>query len=280
MVQVGKTPLIPLKEILPGTLFENAYIKDEGQNPFQSIKDRRNSMIVHDATRIGVDKLVLITSGNNGHSLASLAKGFPLVVVCIVDRNIHKDVKALLQKIAHQVIEVNLQHKILRTEEVISFAREKSEEVIWDVTNGYEQAYTTIIAELRRVKPDFIITPVGSGENFVGLVNGVELYHIPTKVIGVGVQSQTYSVADKLYSPWTPYGKAMTMMQKRGHIIYSLTEDEIRQSYNKMKDHLTCEPSSAVVFGALEKHPFSMSDRIVLINSGRLPIPNTFSIDS
>lgn len=180
--------------------------------------------------------------------------------------------KDILRKTAYQVIEVNLQHKILRPEEVISFAREKEDEVLWEVTNGYEQAYTSIVAELREIKPQYIVTPIGSGENFVGLVNGIEFYRMPTKVIGIGVQNQTYSFADKLYTPWIPYNKALTIFQKRGHIIYRLAEDEIRQVYDRMKTKLHCEPSSAVVFAAPEKHNFDTNDTIVFINSGRSPL--------
>lgn len=268
---VGKTPLLPFPDLDPGTLFRHAYVKDESRNPSGSIKDRRNLHIVNEAVRLGVDKLVLITSGNSGYSLATLAKGTPLLVVCIVDKNIDAATKDLLRKVAYQVIEVNLQHKILRPEEVISFAREREDEVIWEVTNGYEQAYASLVAELRPLKPDYIVTPVGSGENFVGFVNGVDFYRLPTKVIGIGVQNQSHSFADKLYTPWTPYSKALTIMQKRGHVVYRLSEDEIRSAYDRMKGRLQCEPSSAVVFAAPDKHNFRPEDVIVFINSGQSP---------
>lgn len=269
---VGHTPLLKLTDVIPDTPFLHSYVKDESANPYGTIKDRRNLFIVNEALRLGVDKLVLITSGNNGFSLASFAKGTPLLVVCVVDRNVSPKIKNLLKKQAYQVIEVNLQHKILRPEEIISFAREKEGEVIWEVTNGYEQAYTSIIGELRQLKPDFIVTPVGSGENFVGLVNGIDFYRLPTKVIGIGAQNQTYSFADKLYTLWTPYNKALTIFQKRGHIIYRLSEDEIREIYSRVKSFLRCEPSSAVVFAAMEKHDFHHEDAIVFLNTGRSPI--------
>ena len=167
MANIGKTPLLRLRDLDPTTPLVNAYVKDESANAFGVLKDRRNLLIVNEALRLGVDKLVLITSGNSGFSLAMLAKGTPLLVVCLVDRNLPARAKQSLQQVAHQVIEVNLQHKILRPEEVISFAREKEGEVIWDITNGYEQAYASVVAELRELQPQYIVTPLGSGENFV-----------------------------------------------------------------------------------------------------------------
>lgn len=273
-IKVGKTPLIPFKKIFPDLPFANAFCKDESTNPSGSFKDRRSIEIINEAMRLGVDKLALITAGNSGCSLASLAKGTSLLIVCIVDKNIDPAMKDLLKKISHDVIEVNLQHKILRPEEVISFAREKEEEVIWEVTNGYDQSYVPIVAELRNLNPDYIVTPVGSGESFVGLVNGVDLYRMKTKIIGVGVQNQSYSIADKLYTPWTPYNKAMTAIEKRGHIIYRLSEEEVRRAYTMAKGKISCEMSSAVVFAAIEKHNFQTSDTIVFINSGRGHVRN------
>lgn len=55
-------------------------------------------------------------------------------------------------------------------------------------------------------------------------------------------------------------------------ILTPLTEEEIRQTFDRMKEKLRCEPSSAVVFAAPEKHNFHTDDIIVFINSGRSPL--------
>lgn len=70
----------------------------------------------------------------------------------------------------------------------------------------------------------------------------------------------------------SPYNKALTIFQKRGHIMYRLSEDEIREIYSRVKSFLRCEPSSAVVFAAMEKHDFHDEDSIVFLNTGRSPI--------
>lgn len=267
----GNTPLIKNKNIEEAFNLSKVYIKDESKNPFGTIKDRRNYYIFQEASRLKVDKLVLITSGNNGYSLAQFAKTSTVKVVCIVDKNINQEIKKKLQKIVYQVLELNLEHKILRPEELIAFSREKEDEVIWDVTNGYEESYNNIINEIAEKisYPNYIVVPVGSGGIFLGIAQGLERKGAKTKLIGIGTQNTSHSFADKLSTPWTPYSRALEYYEKNGHSIYRLTEQEIREAYNKFKNIIACEPSSSVVFTSLEKHNFKPTDTVVFLNSGK-----------
>lgn len=267
---IGQTPLLSDHAVGRPFGLPTVFIKNESANPTGTVKDRRSAFVLQEAERLRVDTLVLITSGNNGFSLGTLARGTDVRVVCLVDRSLQESIKRRLQSVASQLIEVNLQHKILRPEEVISFAREREDEVIWDVTNGYEESYVPLVAELLKTKPDYIVTPIGSGEIFLGLVQGVDQYKLPTKVIGVGVQNTLKSYADKLHTPWTPYARALEAMEKRGHVIFRLDEAEIKATYTKYRHVVPCEPSSAVVFAALRKFPFKSTDRVVFVNSGRM----------
>jgi threonine synthase len=266
---VGQTPLIEQPELSHLFTVQNLFIKDESANTTGTVKDRRNSFILEEAERLKVDKLVLITSGNNGLSLSTLAQRYDIKVVCIVDRNLDQDIIRTLKAVAYQVIEVNLQHKILRPEEIISFAREREDEVIWDVTNGYEESYTTIVNELRAIKPNYIVVPVGSGEIFVGLAQGLDRLKMNTRLIGMGVQNTLSSFADKLHTPWTPYTRALHALEQRGHRVIRITEEEIKSTYTKYRHVISCEPSSAVVFSVFQHIQFQPHDTVVLINTGR-----------
>src|SRR3989344_4588187 len=267
----SNTPLLENKDIEETFNISKVYIKDESNNAYGTIKDRRSYDIFQEANRLRVDKLVLITSGNNGYSLSQFAKGSPVKVVCIVDKNINQEIKIKLKKAVYQVLELNLEHKILRPEELIAFSREKEDEVIWDVTNGYEENYNDIVDEIAQKipYPNYIVVPVGSGGIFLGIAQGLERKGAKTKVIGIGTQNTSYSFADKLSTPWTPYSRALEHYEKIGHSTYRLTEQEIKETYNKFKNIITCEPSSSVVFAALEKHHFKSTDTIVFLNSGK-----------
>lgn len=251
----------------------NAYLFDESNNQYGTIKDRRNKVIIEEAQRLHVDKLVLITSGNSGYSLAKMAQGTGIKVVCVVNRRLDDVTKNLLKGVAYQVIEINLEQKILRPEELITIARETDEEVIWDVTNGYEDAYVSIIKEIsRELKPDYVICPVGSGGIFIGLVEGARHYLPKTKVVGIGVKEAYQSYADKLSTPWTPYTRAIENAVQDGNLVFRLSESEIKSVYKKYKNYGSFEPSSAIIFGVLDVYSFKPSDTVVFINSGRLII--------
>ena len=267
---INDTPLVETDIFREKYNLWKTYIKDESKNQFGTIKDRRNKEILKEATRLGVDKLVLISSGNNAYSLAKIAHGTNIKIVSIVNKNIDVKIKNFLKEVCYQVIEVNLEHKILRTEEIIAFAREKEDEVIWDVTNGYEEHYVSIINEITKVIiPDYIIVPVGSGGIFVGIAEGVSRLGLETKVIGVGIQNTTNSFADKLFTPWTPYHNAIINYKKIGHEVYRVNEEEIKEAYKKYKHLIDCEPSSSIVFCILNKYKFNKNDKIVFINSGK-----------
>ncbi len=263
---IGNTPL----KKLSGAKFDHfkAYIKDESVNPYGTIKDRRNKFVAEEALRLGVDKLAMITAGNNGYSLAKIT-GDKIKVTTIIDKTLSEDIKKQLNETAYQVIEVNLQHKILRPEELITIVREKDDEVIWDVTNGYEESYISIVGELRDCNPDYIVVPIGSGGVYVGIIEGLNRYRLPTKVIGIGTQNTTSSFAGKLHTPWTPYTKIMTKFDAIGHKIYRLTEAEIKATWQQYQHVAKTEPSSAIIFDIMNKYKFKSDDTVVFLNTGR-----------
>ncbi|MBX4200896.1 PLP-dependent lyase/thiolase [Candidatus Parcubacteria bacterium] len=248
-----------------------AYLFDESVNEFGTIKDCRNIKVLKYAMRLHVDKLVLITSGNNGYSLASLAKGTPVKIVCIISRRLDNKLKKLLKGVAYQVIELNLDEKILRPEEIIAVARENDQEVIWDVTNGSEKAYMSIVREIcNHMAPDYIVCPVGSGGIFLGVIEGINKYCPRAKAIGIGPEANNQSFADKLFTPWTPYAKAMEDATKKGHRVFRLSEKEIKKVYRDYKKIADVEPSSSIVFAAPDHFNFKPSDKVVFINSGKM----------
>lgn len=272
-MEVGNTPLVRIDIDDSLCPVKTAWVKDESKNPFGTIKDRRSVKILREASRLRVDKLVLITSGNNGYSLSKFfdkSNNNYSKIVCVVSRDISISTKNSLERLCYQLIELNLDHKILRPEELASFAREKEDEVIWDVTNGFEESYSGMIDEIfEEVIPDYIIVPVGSGGIFMGVVEAIENKNEKTKVIGVGVQNTLHSFADKLSTPWSPYSKALDYYKDSGHFIYRLSESELKQVHDRFKNVIETEPSSSIVFSAINKHSFCPSDNIVFINSGK-----------
>jgi len=267
LYKAGGTPLVKYKELEVLFKVPNLLVKDESKNPFGTFKDRRNELVIDGAKGEFVDKLVLITSGNTGYSLARFAEGTYIKVVCLVDKTTTHTIRDKLEKFSYKVIEVDLSKKIFKPEEVIAIARESDEEVIWDVTNGFHQAYHSIIQEIKAERPDWLVVPLGSGEAFVGLYEGLKRYGLKTKLVGVGVKGP--SIANKLYTPWTPYRSKIEAILKEGHQYIQLSEEQIKDAYEKVSKIISVEPSSSVVFGVLSELGIESNDKVIVVNSGK-----------
>jgi threonine dehydratase len=268
VINVGNTPLVKDKNLCEKFGLSNLLIKDESKNPYGTWKDRRSEIIFQKVKDEQFDKLVLITSGNAGDSLARFFQNLNIKIVCIVDKDLKKSIKDKLKQYS-KIIEVDLLDKILKTEEVISLARENDKELILDVTNGFQDGYEKLIEEVKQENPNFIIFPVGSGEAFVGLYDGIKKYKLKTKLIGVGVKEKRHSYADKLYTLWTPYKLKIQSILKEGHKIIRLEEEEIKKAYKENRMVFDVEPSSSVIFGVFPKLKIGKNKKIILINSGK-----------
>jgi cysteine synthase len=266
------TPLIKIEKLCKKFGLPNLFIKDESKNPFGTFKDRRSEYIIQKGVEHRIDKFVIITSGNAGYSLGKFAEGTNIKIVNVIDKKLKNSIKNKLKEVSYKVIEIDLSKKIWAPEEIIAMARENEREVIWDATDvihNWEKGYIKIIEEIKDKKPDFIVVPVGSGETFCGLYEGIKKFELKTKLIGVGVKAKWHSFADKLYTPWTPYERKMKAIQKEGHKIIRLNEKEVKQMWKEFKDIIDCEPSAVVVFAVFSKFKFKKDDKIILINSGK-----------
>lgn len=266
--KLGSTPILKIDNLSKKYKLPSLLIKDESQNPFGTFKDRRSELIIRQALKKKIDTVAIITAGNAGFSLTQYAKGTTLKVVCIVDNTVSYSVYKKLSHACHKVIKLDLSRAILDSQQIIALVRTSPKEKIWNVTNGWEICYQKIIQELKKTKPDFVITPVGSGESFVGLYQGIKKYKLKTTLIGASPASFP-SVADKLHTNWTPYAKKLKSITREKHRIIHLSESEIKQAYTIAKKYVQCEPSSAIVFGVLKKCRFKPYSSVVLINSGK-----------
>lgn len=256
------TPLIKIDALSRRYPDVRMYIKDESANPYGTIKDRRNRIIVKEALRLEVDKLTLITSGNNGYSLSKLTAGTDIKVTCIIGKNVSEEIYNKLSEVAYQVLKINLQDKILRPEEIVSFVCERDDEVIWDVTNGYEESYGMVINEILTKVPDvnYIVVPLGSGRVFDGMTEQLSRSNHSAKIIDIGPKANYDSFADKLSTPWTPYTRATEEYEKRDNAVIQLSESEIRKTYFSYSNLCNCEPSASIVFVVPDYFEFKKGD--------------------
>lgn len=85
----GDTPLVELPDLAAEVEVGSLWLKNEGQNPTGSHKDRMSALVVARAKEIGCTTVVAASSGNAGASLAAYAAaaGLNCVVITTVQMN-------------------------------------------------------------------------------------------------------------------------------------------------------------------------------------------------
>lgn len=246
---------------------QNIWVRDESKNTYGTYKDRRSKFIIAKAKQDRIFKLVLITSGNAGYSLAKFAKPAGIQVVCIVDQSLDPQIVKKLKAAGATVVQTDLLKKFLHPRDIIKLAKENKEK-IKDATKGFSEAYESLLAGVKPYQFDYIVCPVGGGEAFIGLHAAIKKRKLGSKLIGIGVKSNP-SFADKLCAPWTPYQTKLDAITKKDHRIIKLTESEVKAMYKKYRNTINCEPSSAVVWSVFAKSLVKSTDKILVINSGK-----------
>lgn len=269
LVDVGMTPCFAVPELAEQFGCANVWIKDEAQNPFGTYKDRRSSSITKKAVQSGVDALMLITAGNAGYSLRQFCTPVGITVYHIVDEQVSPIIQEYLSGPNSHVIRCDLNHVALSSDDLIRIAQDDHHKIVWDVSNGFHCAYHSLLDELCHLDPDIIIVPFGSGETFHGLLDVIQERNLSIRLIGVGVQNLTQSMAEKLCAIWTPYLSLNEGVEEQGHKLIRLSEPDIADAFKIAQRFMTCEPSSAVVFSALQQMTWCGDERIVLVNSGQ-----------
>lgn len=205
---VGNTPLIEARNLtaLARKLSPEGYgaqilIKDEAANPSGSFKDRRASLAVHMAKKLGYKGVVTATSGNYGAAVASQAARYGLK--CIVVQECY-DSKGegqpeILEKqrkceaLGAEVIQLTVGPELFYT-----FLKILEETGYFNASlysaygiRGVETLGLEIAEEVRRrygKDPDVVLATHAGGGNLTGTARGLRAAGAwKTKVVGVSV---------------------------------------------------------------------------------------------
>ena len=136
--------------------------------------------------------------------MGKCAEGTGIKIVCVIDEENSGSVKASLKKVASKWIEIDLTKKIYTPKEIFGIAGEKQTPTTWYGIESFYWVYADIVKEIKNESTDYIVVPVGSGEAFLGVYEGIKKYSPKTKLIGVGVKTRGRNFADKLWSIWVP----------------------------------------------------------------------------
>lgn len=270
----GATPSIV--ELIAGNeiIFKLEYL-----NPSGSFKDRGTCLAIHYAHQLGFKKVVEDTSGNTGISVALYARKYNLKATIVMPRYAPYGKKTLIKLLGGEVVETptrgDASRKVLEYTDMFYVAH------IWNPL--YIIGASTIAYEVFEQEgvPDYIITPIGSGGLFLGLIEGFEkLYElgvvdkVPTPIgvqgysvqpvyeelYGKSLKGENSDLADGILVPNPPRKKEIAEKIKRynGRVVLVGNSDIIRAWKELFEKGYIVEPTSAAPFAGY----FKVLDRI------------------
>lgn len=280
--QIGRTPVLSLPEISDYFGLKYLAIKDESVNQFGTHKDRKSLHVVLDTLKTASPSLYpalcILTAGNAGLSLANIAGHYGVSVTAFVGgESISQTLLAQLESVCDTIVPLDLEERLWPSQELCRLAGNCQGQDVRDVTNGVIEPFETIVDEIceqgLNQMPDVIVLPVGGGELFLGLAQGLKRRGLKTRLIGVTVRKD--SAADKLYTKWNPYEGHIKKLSNSGspHCLSALDDEGLLlETFNWLNQlrAFGCEPSSAAAFAILHKikEKLRPNERVMVINTG------------
>ena len=265
------------------------YIKAESLNPTGSFKDRPSSVGISVAKEMGLDTVVVSSSGNAGASVAAYAARGGMRCIVIIPEN--ADLSKIVQTQAYGAQLIGVKGHFSNW---FALAKKMSEHFGWaNLGSTFLNPYTVegnktiayeLFSQLKGNVPEYIIVPIGSGPLLAGVLKGYrELFGLGliTKLpIMVGVQvSQCEPITQAFHSglsvcawekPITTIASGISdaligyekdgdltveLIHKSGGTMISLDEEEVSEATFLIEKYtgLYSEPTGAVSVGAVKK---------------------------
>ena len=182
-LRVGNSPLYDEPRLAEMLGLKQLYVKDDGQNPTASLKDRASAMAVAKAREAGAKIIACSSTGNAASSLAGNAAAAGLRTFIFVPERAPKGKVAQLMTFGANVISVQGDY-----EETFELSKKAIEKYGWYNRNAAINPYLSegkktvsleIMEQLNWQVPDYIAISVGDGCTIAGLWKGLkDLYAI------------------------------------------------------------------------------------------------------
>jgi threonine synthase len=304
----GNTPLVHAARLSEPIGIPKLFIKNEGQNPTGSFKDRPTAVGVSVAQSLGIDTVVVSSTGNAGASLAAYAARAGLrAMVFVTDRT---PAAKLVQMALHGAQIVTVRGSL---SDAYWLARNASLEWGWlDITSTFLCPYTVegdktvayeLFSQLGEI-PEWILIPVSVGPLLVGIYRGFqELVSrgladrlprmVAAQVLGCAPIARAFdqkaaavsawegtvdTIAGGIADPLVGYEQdgtyTLRVVRRSGGLATASSDDEVLKATRLLaqKEGIFSEPTGAVSLAAL-KHlakskEFSAEQLIVCVITG------------
>ncbi len=180
-LRVGWSPLYEERRLAEQLGLGRLFVKDDGQNPTASLKDRASAMAVAKAREAGAKVIACSSTGNAASSLAGNAAAAGLSTYIFVPSRAPKGKVAQLMTFGATVISVQGSY-----EETFELSRQAIDRWGWYNRNAAINPYLSegkktvaleIMEQLNWEVPDYIAISVGDGCTIAGLWKGLKDLH-------------------------------------------------------------------------------------------------------
>ncbi|MDE3074132.1 MAG: threonine synthase [Chloroflexota bacterium] len=284
----GFTPLVHARWLGDELGLEHLYLKNEGQNPTGSFKDRGMVMAVAKAIEEEASGIMCASTGNTSASAAAYGALAGMKVVVLIPRGniaIGKLAQALHYGAKVVAVDGNFDDAL----RLIRVLTEKHRLTLVNSINpmrleGQKTAAFEICDALKRA-PDYLAIPVGNAGNisayWAGFKQFFEAGQVSSRPRMLGFEAEgaaaivrnqviedphTLATAIKIGNP-ASWAKAVAARDESGGVIESVTDEEIVAAYKLVSrlEGIFVEPASAA----------SVAGVVKLVKEGRLPADAT-----
>jgi len=175
-LRVGWTPLHSFPHLAREFKLSSLFVKDDGQNPTASYKDRASSIVVIKAQEKGKSVVTAASTGNAASSLAGFAAATPLETIIFVPKTAPEAKVAQLLVYGARVFLVNGSYDV-----AYDLASEASEAFGWYnrsaavnpyLVEGKKTGAIELAEQLDWHPPDVVFVGVGDGSVVSGICKG------------------------------------------------------------------------------------------------------------
>ena len=254
-LRVGWSPLYKADRLSKVLGLKTLYIKDDGQNPTASLKDRASAMAVVKAREAGADTIACSSTGNAASSLAGNAAAAGLATYIFVPSRAPKGKVAQLMIFGATVISVDGSY-----EDTFALSKAAIDRWGWYNRNAAINPYLSegkktvsfeLMEQLHWQVPDYVALSVGDGCTIAGVWKGLkDLYEtgfidrLP-KLLSVQAEGCCpLNRALQTGEPWSPMeentladsiavgvprnaDKALNAVRESGGIAVNVSDEEI-----------------------------------------------------
>lgn len=286
-LRVGFTPVYSFPDLASEYDLKNLYIKDDGQNPTASYKDRASAVVVIKAQEKGKPVVTCASTGNAASSLAGFSAATDLKTIIFVPRTAPEAKVAQLLIYGAKVFLVSGSYDVaydLAAEAAEAFGwYNRSAAVNPYLVEGKKTGALELAEQLDWEVPDIVLVGVGDGSVISGICKGFDelkrlgLIDWVPQVIGVqakgsapiaaafkryngsevvieDIEAQTLADSICVGKP-RDIVKAVTYVARNGGHFVTVSDTEIMEAISSMarRSGVFAEPAGAAPFAGLVK---------------------------